>query len=59
MSHEQISFGNPALQREIKKLRYVDNSTNLFYLAMEYVCLIMVIGSTIAFAHFRARWGLE
>ena len=58
MSHEQPGFGNPALQREIKKLRYVDNSTNLFYLAMEYVCLIMVIGSTVAFAQFRARWGL-
>jgi fatty acid desaturase len=58
MSHEQISFGNLALQREIKKLRYVDNSTNLFYLAMEYVCLTMVIGSTVAFAQFPARWGL-
>ncbi len=58
MSHEQPSFGDPALQREIMKLRLVDNSTNLFYLAMEYVCLIIVTGSTVAFAQFRARWGL-
>lgn len=58
MSHEQPGFGNPALQREILKLRLADNSTNLFFLAMEYVCLIMVIGSTVAFAQVRARWGL-
>ncbi|MGP0063219.1 MAG: fatty acid desaturase family protein [Isosphaeraceae bacterium] len=40
------------------KLRHVDNFTNLFYLAMEYICLIAVIGSTVEFAQFRARWGL-
>ena len=58
MRHEQPSFSDPVLQREIMKLRFVDNSTNLLYLAMEYVCLITVIGSTVAFAQFRARWGL-
>ncbi len=58
MSHEQPSFANPDLQREIMKLRAVDNSTNLFYLAMDYVCLIVVMGDTVAFAQFRARWGL-
>ena len=58
MTREQPSFKSTALQREIKKLRYVDNFTNLFYLAMEYFCLIMVIGSTVAFAQFRGRWGL-
>ncbi len=34
------------------------NFTNLFYLAMEYCCLIAVIGSTVGFAQFRVRWGL-
>jgi fatty acid desaturase len=58
MSREQPGFESPALQREIKKLRHVDNFTNLSYLAMEYVCLIAVIGSTVAFAQFRGRWGL-
>src|SRR5208283_4871588 len=58
MSHEQSSFASPALQREIMKLRHLDNFTNLFYLAMEYLCLIMVIGSTVAFTQFRVRWGL-
>ncbi len=55
---EQPGFESPALQREIKTLRDVDNFTNLFYLAMEYFCLIMVIGSTVAFAQFPVRWGL-
>ena len=57
-SHEHPSFESPALRREIMKLRQVDNFTNLFYLAMEYCCLIAVIGSTVVFAQFRARWGL-
>ena len=58
MSYEQPSFESPALQREIMKLRQLDNVTNLRYLAMEYFCLIAVIGSTVAFAQFRSRWGL-
>jgi fatty acid desaturase len=57
-NREQPSFESPALQLEIMKLRHVDNFTNLLYLAMEYLCLITVIGSTIAFAQFRIRWGL-
>ena len=58
MNCEQPSFESPALQREIMKLRQLDNVTNLLYLAMEYFCLIAVIGSAVAFAHFRASWGL-
>jgi fatty acid desaturase len=57
-SHEHPSFESPDLQHEIRKLREVDNLTNLFYVAMEYSCLIAVLGSAIAFAQFRATWGL-
>ena len=46
------------MQHEIRKLREVDNLTNLFYVAMEYSCLIAVIGSAIAFAQFRATCAL-
>ena len=56
--HEHPGFEGPALQHEIRKLREVDNLTNLFCVAMEYSCLIAVIGSAIAFAQFRATWGL-
>ena len=37
----------------------MDNFTNLFFLAMEYLCLIAVIGSAVAFKQFQARWGLS
>jgi fatty acid desaturase len=58
MRYEQPSFESPSLQREIMKLRQLDNSTNLLFLAIEYFCLIAVIGSAVAFAYFRASWGL-
>ena len=55
---EHPGFASPALQREIRKLRQVDNLTNLFYVALKYGCLIVVIGGAVAFAQFRATWGL-
>ena len=51
------TFEDPALQAEIKRLRQVDNHTNLLYLAIEYASLFLVIGGAVAFAEYRAAWG--
>ncbi len=59
-SHEHPSFESALpCSIEIRQLRQaVDNLTNLFYVAMEYSCLVAVIGSAITFAQFSATWGL-
>ncbi len=49
---------NRELQREINALRKVDNVTNWFYLAREYVYLAVVLGAALAFCHYHAAWGL-
>jgi fatty acid desaturase len=46
------------LHREIMRLREVDNHTNLFYLAVEYLSLVTVIAAAIVFAEYRDSWGL-
>jgi fatty acid desaturase len=51
-------FKDPELQRQIMRLRSVDDVTNLLYLAREYFCLILVIGGAVAFTEFRGTWGL-
>ena len=48
----------PTLRAELRVLRRVDNRTNLGYLAIDYACLIAVIGSSIGFAENRAAWGV-
>jgi fatty acid desaturase len=52
------TFEDPNLQREIMHLRRVDNSTNLFYLALEYGSLALVISAAVVFVQYRASWGL-
>lgn len=52
------SFGEPSLDDEIRRLRRVDNLTNLGYIAWEYLSLAIVIGGTVAFCEYRAGWGL-
>jgi fatty acid desaturase len=52
------TFEDPALQRKIMQLRQVDNHTNLFYLALEYLSLVLVIGGAVVFAEYRQSWGL-
>jgi fatty acid desaturase len=52
------TFEDRSLQREIMQLRQANNHTNLFYLALEYVSLVLVIGSAIVFAEYRESWGL-
>jgi fatty acid desaturase len=48
----------PDLREELRRLRRVDNWTNLGFLALDYACLIAVIGGAILFAEHRADWGL-
>jgi len=40
-------------------LRRVDNTTNLVYLAVEYLGLLLVGGIAIVFSEFRGTWGLS
>lgn len=49
----------PRLNDEIHSLRTVDNTTNLIFLVREYACVAAVIGGAVAFAEFRARWGVH
>lgn len=52
------TFQDPELQREIMQLRNVDNHTNLLYLAMEYLSLLLVAGGAVVFAEHREGLGL-
>jgi fatty acid desaturase len=55
---ERPTFEDHALQREIMQLRQVNNVTNLVYLAIEYISLAVVIGSTVVFSEYRQSWGI-
>src|SRR5438552_1133932 len=54
-------LGKTLNSRELNALvhpyRFVDNYTNLLYLAMEYATLAAIVVPTIAFVHFRQTWG--
>jgi fatty acid desaturase len=52
------SFNDPGLNTEIMRLRAVDHTTNLGFLAIEYACLAAVIGGAIAFREWRRGSGL-
>src|ERR1700722_13931493 len=56
---DHAAIQDAALHREIMRLRQVDNHTNLFFLALEYLSLATVIGGAIAFAEYRHAWGLS
>jgi fatty acid desaturase len=51
-------FSDPALQERIRRLRAVDNVTNLVYLSREYLSIATVLTGAITFAECRASWGL-
>lgn len=53
------AFGDAALQRRIMELRRPDASTNLLYLAREYACLALAIGTAVVFAESREGLGLS
>ncbi|MDR3622221.1 MAG: fatty acid desaturase [Paludisphaera borealis] len=53
------AFDDVVLQRRIMRLRQADNVTNMLYLAREYACLIVAIGTAVAFVESRAAWGVS
>jgi fatty acid desaturase len=55
---QRINFAEPALQAELAKLREVNNYTNLGWLAMEWVTIVVASGLAILFSESRAAWGL-
>ena len=59
VSGRRATFEDAALQNQIMRLRQVDNHTNLVYLAVEYMSLVLVIGGAVVFAECRAEWGFE
>jgi fatty acid desaturase len=56
---QRPSFASVELQRQIMRLRSVDNRTNLLCLAGEYLSLALVIGGAVLFAEMRRGWGLS
>src|SRR5262245_51242259 len=49
---------DPAFQRQVNRLRRVDNVTNWLYLAREYLYLAAVLGAALAFYHCHGAWGI-
>ncbi len=58
-SARRPTFGDPALQEQIMRLRRVDNVTYLGYLALEYLGIAAVMAGAIGFAESRGAWGLS
>ena len=56
---ERPAFQDADLNREIMRLRQVDNHTNLLYLGLEYLSLAVVIGGAIVFAEYRHAWAFS
>jgi len=55
---QRPTFENPVLQRRLMALRKVDNTTNLLYLAGEYLTLFLVAAMAVLFSVFRESCGL-
>src|SRR5437763_11273906 len=51
-------LSSPELQRRVNALRQINNVTNWFCIAREYLLLGLTVGLTIAFYQGRADWGL-
>lgn len=52
------SLNSRELNALIHPLRYLDNRTNLTYLALDYLTIIGTLAATITFCHQRAAWGI-
>ncbi len=52
-----LSMPAPELEKQLRQLRRVDNVTNIFYLAKEYLTLLLIAGVVVWFAEHRAAWG--
>lgn len=53
------ALDSPELHKLVQPLRRPDNTTNWLYLAIDYACLIAVIGGTIAFCTLHQEWGFS
>jgi fatty acid desaturase len=56
---QRATFDDPLLQRHLTAFRKVDNTSNLVYLAIEYITLLLVAGVAIVFSESRRSWGLS
>jgi fatty acid desaturase len=54
-----VELASAEMHRRVNQLRNIDNVTNWFYLAREYLFLGLIIGLALAFFHYRAEWGLS
>src|SRR2546421_12059954 len=52
------SLKDPAVKEKLQQLRQTDNYTNFYYLALCYLYLVVVLGGTIGFYHYRAAAGV-
>src|SRR5258706_6057780 len=52
-----LTFNSRQFLRRVNALRRLDNTTNWFYLAREYLYLGLVTGLALAFFLLRADWG--
>jgi fatty acid desaturase len=53
MAHSASPINDPELLRRVNALRRMDNWTNWFYLAREYLFLSVVVAGGLAWLHFR------
>ena len=53
-----LELNSPELRQRVNALRTIDNRTNWFYLAREYLVLGSIVAAAVAFFECRARWGL-
>ncbi len=54
-----LSMPSPELDKQLRQLRRVDNHTNGFYLAREYLTLLVMVGSVVWYAEHREVWGIS
>ena len=54
-----FALDSPELHKLVQPLRRPDNVTNWLYVAIDYACLIAVIGGAIAFCHLHREWGIS
>jgi fatty acid desaturase len=56
---ETRELNHPDVVRRVNALRRIDNLTNWFFLAREYLFLATILTLSIAFFHYRASWNLH
>src|SRR5271169_5246751 len=49
-------LNTPEMQRRVNALRTIDNVTNWYWLAREYLFLALIVGLTIFFYQSREEW---